>query len=123
RLLPHASFAISSAAPILSLAVRLRPDIVFTVAPSLLSAPVAVLAARIIGVKSWLHVQDLEVDAAFELGLLRNKHLRDLMLGAERQILRAFDRVSTISPQMLRRLEIKGVAPERLGNIRNWAEL
>jgi colanic acid biosynthesis glycosyl transferase WcaI len=123
RLLHHASFAISSAAPILSLAVRWRPDIVFTVAPSLLSAPVAVLAARIIGVKSWLHVQDLEVDAAFELGLLRNKHLRDLMLGAERQILRAFDRVSTISPQMLRRLEIKGVAPEKLRDIRNWADM
>jgi colanic acid biosynthesis glycosyl transferase WcaI len=122
RLLHHASFAISSSAPILLMALRWRPDIVFTVAPSLLSAPVAVMAARIIGVKSWLHVQDLEVDAAFELGLLRNRHLRALMSRAERRILRAFDRVSTISPQMLRRLMNKGVAPEKLRDLRNWVD-
>jgi colanic acid biosynthesis glycosyl transferase WcaI len=122
RLLHHASFAISSAAPILLMALQWRPDIVFTVAPSLLSAPVAVMAARIIGVKSWLHVQDLEVDAAFELGLLRNRHLRALMSRTERRILRAFDRVSTISPQMLRRLMNKGVAPEKLRDLRNWVD-
>jgi colanic acid biosynthesis glycosyl transferase WcaI len=104
------------------MALQWRPDIVFTVAPSLLSAPVAVMAARIIGVKSWLHVQDLEVDAAFELGLLRNRHLRALMSRTERRILRAFDRVSTISPQMLRRLMNKGVAPEKLRDLRNWVD-
>jgi colanic acid biosynthesis glycosyl transferase WcaI len=122
RLLHHASFAISSAAPILLTALRWRPDIVFTVAPSLLSAPVAVMAARIIGVRSWLHVQDLEVDAAFELGLLRNRRLYACMSRAERGILRAFDRVSTISPQMLRRLMHKGVAPEKLRDLRNWVD-
>ncbi len=123
RLLHHASFSISSLAPVLSKAVQWRPDIVVTVAPSLLSAPTAVLAARTIGVPSWLHIQDLEIDAAFELGLLRNDLLRGLMLGIERRILRAFDRVSTISPQMRSRLEGKGVASERLLEIRNWTDL
>ncbi|MGO9361327.1 MAG: glycosyltransferase WbuB [Xanthobacteraceae bacterium] len=123
RLLHHASFSISSFAPVLSKAVRWRPDIVFTVAPSLLSAPTAALAARTIGVPSWLHVQDLEIDAAFELGLLRNDLLRGLMLGIERRILRAFDRVSTISPQMRGRLAEKGVALEKLLEIRNWTDL
>lgn len=123
RLLHHASFSIASAAPILSMAVRWKPDIVFAVAPSLLSAPVAVLAARAVGATSWLHVQDLEIDAAFELGLLRNRRLRGLMLGIERAILRAFDRVSTISPQMRCRLEDKGVAPENLREVRNWADM
>jgi colanic acid biosynthesis glycosyl transferase WcaI len=122
RLLHHASFAISSAAPILLTALRWRPDIIFAVAPSLLSAPVAVMAARMIGVKSWLHVQDLEVDAAFDLGLLRNKRLRAWMSRVERRIFQAFDRVSTISPQMLRRLIHKGVAPEKLRDLRNWVD-
>ncbi len=122
RLLHHASFSISSAAPMLSTAVRWRPKIVVAVAPSLLSAPVAVAAARAIGAKSWLHIQDLEIDAAFELGLLRNRRLRSVMLGIERGILGAFDRVSTISPQMRRRLENKGVAPEKLRDVRNWAD-
>lgn len=123
RLLHHASFLFSAAIPLLSSALWWRPDIVFVVAPSLLSAPMAALAARMTGASSWLHVQDLEVDAAFEVGLLRgNGVTRTLMLGVERSILGSFDRVSTISPQMIRRLEQKGIAPDRLREFRNWID-
>ncbi|MBY9051512.1 colanic acid biosynthesis glycosyltransferase WcaI, partial [Pseudomonas fluorescens] len=109
RLLHHASFLASAAAPMLSSALWWHPDIVFVVAPSLLSAPMAALAARISGASSWVHVQDLEVDAAFEVGLLRSGVTRRLMATVERWILRAFHRVSTISPQMMGRLEHKGI--------------
>ena len=74
-----------------------------------MSAPVASFMASRIGAASWLHIQDLEVDAAFNLGLLRNRRLRSLMIAIERRVLQSFDRVSTISPQMRRRLELKGV--------------
>jgi colanic acid biosynthesis glycosyl transferase WcaI len=119
RLLHHASFLLSAAIPLLWTAVRWRPDIVFAVAPSLLSAPIAGLAAGMTGAASWLHVQDMEVDAAFELGLLRKNATRKLMLGVERWILGSFDRISTISPQMIRCLERKGIAPEKLCEFRN----
>jgi colanic acid biosynthesis glycosyl transferase WcaI len=122
RLIHHASFLLSAAAPLLSTAVRWRPDIVFAVAPSLLSAPIAALAAKMVGAASWLHIQDLEVDVAFELGLLKNPAMRKLMLGLERRILNRFDRVSTISPQMLRSLEAKGLAPDRLRGFTNWVD-
>ncbi len=122
RLLHHASFLISAAAPLLSNALRWRPDIVFVVAPSLLIAPLASLAARISGASSWVHVQDLEVDAAFEVGLLRSGVTRRLMATIERWILRAFHRVSTISPQMMGRLEHKGIARARLREFRNWID-
>ncbi|MFD2183697.1 WcaI family glycosyltransferase [Rhodoplanes azumiensis] len=122
RLLHHASFAVTSIAPVVWHALRFAPDVVFAVAPSLLSAPLAAAAARLCGATSWLHVQDLEVDAAFELGLLRNAGARRAMLAAERTILRRFDRVSTISPPMMRRLREKGVAAERLREIRNWVD-
>src|SRR5262249_44521967 len=104
RLLHHASFLLSAAAPLLWSALWWRPDIVFVVAPSLLSAPVAVMAAKVTGALSWVHVQDLEVDAAFEVGLLRSGMTRKVMSAVERWILRSFDRVSTISAQMIRRL-------------------
>jgi colanic acid biosynthesis glycosyl transferase WcaI len=122
RLVHHASFLASSLWPLLSATASWRPQIVLAVAPSLLSASVAAIAARMSGAKSWLHVQDLEVDAAFELGLLKNTALRGTMLAAERMILGAFDRVSTISPQMLRRLEKKGMRPDRLRELRNWVD-
>lgn len=122
RLLHHASFLVSAAFPMLSSAISWRPDIVFVVAPSLLSAPLAALAAKISGASSWVHVQDLEVDAAFEVGLLRSGMTRRVMAFVERWILRAFHRVSTISPQMMGRLEHKGIAPARLREFRNWID-
>ncbi|RAI45006.1 WcaI family glycosyltransferase [Rhodoplanes roseus] len=123
RLVHHGSFAASSAVPLLTTAMSWRPGIVLAVAPSLLSAPVAALAARLSGATSWLHLQDLEIDAAFGLGLLEDGRLRKLMLAVERRILGAFDRVSTISPQMIARLEQKGVARHRLYELRNWVDV
>lgn len=122
RLLHHASYLLSLSLPLLSAVALWRPDVVLAVAPSLLSASAAVLAARTFGTRSWLHIQDLEVDAAFELGLLKNRALRKTMLGFERMILGAFDRVSTISPQMMRRLEQKGLTADRLRELRNWVD-
>jgi colanic acid biosynthesis glycosyl transferase WcaI len=123
RLLHHASFLLSAAIPLVATAIRWRPDIVFAVAPSLLSAPIAVLAARMTGAASWLHVQDLEVDAAFELGMVRTSaSMRKLILGMERRILASFDRVSTISPQMINCLQQKGIAPQSLREFRNWID-
>jgi colanic acid biosynthesis glycosyl transferase WcaI len=122
RLLHHTSFLLSAAGPLLSRAVRWRPDLVFAVAPSLLSAPLAALAAKMTGAASWLHIQDMEVDVAFELGLLKNATTRKLMLGLERRILNSFDRVSTISAQMVRRLKQKGISPDKLVEFRNWVD-
>lgn len=122
RLLHHASFLMGAAAPALSAAIAWRPDVVFAIAPSLLSAPLAAIAARTVGATSWLHVQDLEVDVAFELGLLKPGAPRKVMLGLERRILASFDRVSTISPQMLRCLEQKGLARHKLREFRNWVD-
>lgn len=92
------------------------------VAPSLLSAAFVAMIARFIGARSWLHLQDFEVDAAFDLGLLGNRRLKKLMLYVEGRILKSFDRVSTISPQMLRRLENKGLDPKKLREVRNWTD-
>ncbi|MBR1207474.1 MULTISPECIES: WcaI family glycosyltransferase [unclassified Bradyrhizobium] len=122
RLLHHASFALTSALPMLTKALEWHPDVMLSTAPSLMSSALVSFVARRIGVKSWLHVQDFEVDAAFDLGFLRNGALRRLMLGAESRILRSFDRVSSISPQMVDRLLAKGVPAERTVEIRNWID-
>jgi colanic acid biosynthesis glycosyl transferase WcaI len=122
RLLHHASFVLSAAFPLLSSAVRWQPDIVFAVAPSLLSAPLAAVAAKLTGAASWLHIQDMEVDVAFELGILKSGATRKLMLGIERTILNSFDRVSAISPQMVARLKHKGISEDKLVEFRNWVD-
>ncbi len=121
-LLHHAFFALTSSRPVISTALRWRPDIIFAVAPSLMSCALIAPLARWVGAKSWLHIQDFEIDAAFDLGLLRNKNLRKMMFAAERRILRSFDVISTISPQMLQRLADKGVDRVNVHELRNWID-
>jgi colanic acid biosynthesis glycosyl transferase WcaI len=122
RLLHHASFALTSLGPVLLTTLRWRPDVIFSVAPSLMSAAFVAWISRRLGLSSWLHMQDFEVDAAFDLGLLSNRRLRDRMVKVERKILRSFDRVSTISPQMVDGLAMKGVDRGKIREIRNWTD-
>lgn len=124
RLLHHASFALSSFFPALWAGLTWRPDVVFAVAPSLIAAPVGWLAAVLADARSWLHVQDFEVEAAFSTNLL-NKQSRvgRVALVFERWILGRFQRVSTISGPMVDKLLEKGVARGRRYELRNWANL
>lgn len=122
RLFHHLSFAASSLVPALAAAVRQRPDVVMTIAPSIIAAPVARTAAFLCGARSWLHVQDFEVEAAAATGLVREGLLLRLARGFERRLLGAFDRVSSISPKMCERLAEKGVHGERIVELRNWAD-
>jgi colanic acid biosynthesis glycosyl transferase WcaI len=122
RILHLLSFALSSA-PVMLRQAFWRPDIVWVVAPSLMCAPAAWLAARLSGAKAWLHVQDLEVDAAFELGILGRPWVRALALRVERGLLLRFDRISTISARMAETIIDKGVPAERLRVVQNWVNL
>lgn len=122
RLVHLASFALSSLPSLLRAAAG-RPDIILVVEPALFCAPAAWLAARLCGARAWLHIQDYEVDAAFELGLLKGAGLRGAVRRAERWLMRRFDRVSTISNRMLDLALAKGVDPGRAVLLPNWIDV
>lgn len=121
RVLHLASFAVSSF-PLMMRQVLWQPDAVLVVEPPLFCAPQAWLTARLSGARAWLHVQDFEVDAAFDLGLLRAGWLRRWILWFEGFWLRRFDRVSTISGKMMGKLAGKGVAVDRAILFPNWVD-
>lgn len=121
RLLYTFSHLLSSL-PVLLWQARWRPQLVLAVEPPLLSFLPAWLTARASGARSWLHVQDLEVDAAFDLGILRGTLARRCALALERALLRRADQVSTISQRMAERLQGKGVANTRLLMLPNWTD-
>lgn len=123
RLLHLASFTLSAFPPALVAAVARRPDVVLVIAPSLISAPVGLCAAWLAGGRRWLHVQDFEVDAAFELGMLKGDGARRVAQKVEAFLLRAFDRVSTISGNMRLLLLKKGVAEDAAIEFRNWVDV
>ncbi|GGH16211.1 glycosyltransferase WbuB [Silvibacterium dinghuense] len=123
RLLHLGSFATSSL-PIMLRQLLWRPDIVMTIEPALFCAPTAALMAVLSGASAWLHVQDFEIDAAFDLELLpAGGSIHKFALFYERAIMQVFDRVSTISPNMVRRLTSKGVSKEKAILFPNWVNV
>jgi colanic acid biosynthesis glycosyl transferase WcaI len=122
RLVHLASFAVSGL-PVLALQAFWRPHVVWTVEPALMCAPAAAALAAVSGGRSWLHVQDYEVDAAFDMGLLHGARLRQGVAAFESWLMRRFDRVSTISSRMMDRALAKGVDAARLVSFPNWVDI
>jgi len=121
RLVHLASFALASL-PLLARQIAWRPQIVMLIAPTLSCAPGALVLARAVRAKTWLHVQDFEVDAAFGLGLLSGGRAARVARAVERRLLRRFDRVSSISARMVERVVDKGVDAARALCLPNWVD-
>src|ERR1700683_3080394 len=109
RFLAPLTFALTAAPLAAWRILRSRPDVLMCVEPTLFSAPVALLAGKIVGARTVLHVHDLEVDAAFEVGHISGKWLRKAASTLERMLLRSFDLTVTISGKMGEALARKGV--------------
>ncbi|MDB5444852.1 MAG: wcaI [Phenylobacterium sp.] len=124
RLLAPLTFALSSAPVAFVQILKRRPEVVMAVEPTLFVAPLALIAARLIGARTVLHVQDLEIDAAFAVGHLgKGGLLAKLAAAFERSVLRRFDRVITISSRMAEKIFDKGVPADRIEIVRNWVDV
>jgi len=119
RILHLFTFAISSA-PIAIRYAFWKPDYIFVVEPPIVTAPIALFVARICNSNSWLHIQDFEIDAAFKLGWIHGKKIRSLAEKIEHWLMRRFNHVSTISNNMIKGLERKGISNGVL--LPNWVD-
>lgn len=120
RIMHLGTFALSSI-PACCAQVFWKPDIVVAIEPPLFGAAVALVGAKAMRTKSWLHIQDFELDAAMGLGMIPSR-LAHWMGGFERWFMGKFDRVSTISNAMLERIRQKGVSSDRVGLFPNWVD-
>lgn len=119
RILHHLSFAKNAARAMRKVE---KVDLVLTIAPSLIAAPVALSAARRMGATSWLHIQDFEVEAAIATGLLAKGPGSAFGRRFEKAVISRFDHVSAISGPMVRKAVEKGANPVRAVELRNWSE-
>jgi colanic acid biosynthesis glycosyl transferase WcaI len=96
-------------------------DCTIVVSPPLpLGVPISILA-RLKLSKVVFHAQDLQPDAAIELGLLRRGRFSDFLLRIERWTYALAHRVSSIGRAMLGRIGAKGVPARKLLLLKNWA--
>ncbi len=121
RLAHLASFAAFSA-PVMSMQIAWKPDVVFVIAPSLFCAASGLAVAKATGALACLHIQDFEVDAAFDMGIIKNKKLERLARDFEQDLYSRFDWVSSISTRMVAKLRAKGVSDNKIRLFKNWVD-
>ena len=121
RLIHLLSFTLSSF-PILLKNIFWKPDYIITIEPPFFIAPQTIFYSKVTNAKSILHIQDLEIDAAYSLDILKTDLLLRIVRKFEPFILSKFDVVSTISTQMMKIIVRKGVPEECLHLLPNWAD-
>jgi len=122
RLLHLASFSISSFLPVIGFAFW-KPDIVIQVVPTLFCSIQTLILSKLVGAKSVVHIQDYEVDAMFDLSIVKTGLVKEIAYWLEKKIFNSFQVVSTISKGMINRASQKGIEDKKLLFFPNWAEV
>jgi len=99
-----------------------RCDVTIVVSPPLLLAFLISFAGQIKKSLVLVHVQDLQPDAAIDLGMLKPGRFTDVLFAIERLTYSLAYRVSTISSAMRENIISKGVPKEKTILFKNWAD-
>jgi len=120
RMLSDVTFFVSAFFQVIRLLFRKKYDYVLVVAPPFQIGLLGCLYKKIKGARLIYHIQDLQIDAAVELGMIKSRFMVRLMFGLERAILRIADFVSSISEGMIKKIKAKHERPVIL--FPNWAD-
>jgi colanic acid biosynthesis glycosyl transferase WcaI len=121
RIFHELSFALSSL-PYWFGALFRRYDVLISVCPPMQVGLLPYLYSVLKGTPFIFHIQDLQVDAARTLGLIKNKGLLSLLSKIETFLLRNATIVSSISKGMKGAILSKGVNSERYFMLPNWVD-
>jgi colanic acid biosynthesis glycosyl transferase WcaI len=102
---------------------RTRPDAIFAVCPPTLSCVWPWLASKLTGVPWIYHIQDFQVDAAMQLGMIKQGMMIRTLYAMENRLLQSAHRVSTITEAMRKRTISKGVAEKKTLLLPNWSDV
>jgi len=121
RLLHLLSFTISSI-PILIKNISWKPDFTISIEPPFFTTPSTILFSNLTQSKSILHIQDLEIYAAYSLDILKKGLFYKIIQKVENILLSKFDTISTISPMMKKQIVPKGIDESEIVLLPNWAD-
>ncbi len=121
RMLLDLSFTISAFFKVLQLLAMRKYDVVITVAPPFHLGLLAVLYKRVRGAKFLYHVQDLQIEAARDLNLIKQPWILKALFRTERFIFKEADQISTISEGMIRHIEEK--SGKEVQFFPNWSNI
>ena len=121
RILLDFSFLASAALKLLQLVPSKRFDAVLVVAPSFQFGLLGVLYKKIRNAKFFYHIQDMQIEAARDLQMIKSSKLIDILFKIESYIFNKADTVSSISAGMVRKIAGKAKKPITL--LPNWTDI
>ncbi|WP_419801740.1 WcaI family glycosyltransferase [Mucilaginibacter sp.] len=107
RIIQETSFILSSSLILTKLIFQKKFDAFIIISPPFHLALVALAYRFFRKTKIVYHIQDLQIDLANELKLIKSKRVVNLMFKIEKYILRKVDYVSTISEGMIKKIKQK----------------
>ena len=107
RLISEFSFFLSAYCVLIYLLFKKKFDYVINVAPPFEIGLLGIFYKAIRGGKLVYHIQDLQIDAARDLSIIKSKIIIYIFLWVEKFILKKSDCISTISPGMKEKIMAK----------------
>ncbi len=121
RMIQDATFFLSSTAAAKYLAfTSAKNDYTIAVAPSFFVGFPALIYRLLRGNKILYHIQDLQIEAAEKLGMIKSPFLLSTLYRLEKYILKKVDAVSSISEAMVKKVKDKTQKPVHL--LPNWSD-
>lgn len=107
RMMLDLSFSVSGFFKILQLAFGPKRELVMVVSPPFVPGFLGVLYKKLRGARLAVHIQDLQIEAARDLQMVRSKKMIRLLFAMEGFILKRADHISSISNGMVRKVKEK----------------
>lgn len=120
RMMLDFSFMATALGRIFPLVFTHKFDFILTVAPSFQFGLLGVLYKKLRGGTTMYHVQDMQIEAARDLRMIKSERIINALFKVEQFIFDQSDYLSSISPEMNRRIAAKAGRPVRL--FPNWAD-
>jgi colanic acid biosynthesis glycosyl transferase WcaI len=120
RILNGLTFFITSLPVIFKLLFEPKYDFIISVVPSFETGLLAILYKSIRGGKFFYHIQDLQIDAARDLKLLKSSTLINFLFRIEKYILKHADVVSSVSSGMMEKVQRK--CNKKIDFFPNWVD-
>ncbi|MEP6746610.1 MAG: WcaI family glycosyltransferase [Bacteroidota bacterium] len=107
RMILDLTFCASAFLMIVHMLFRKKYDLVIVVVPCFQLGLLAILYRKFKGAKFLYHIQDLQIDVARDLNMIKSKKVITILLKVEKYILNKADIVSSISAGMIKRIKDK----------------
>ncbi|KQS30701.1 WcaI family glycosyltransferase [Dyadobacter sp. Leaf189] len=122
RIIHELSFTLSTLPYWLKVMFERKYDLVICVSPPFYLALIPLLYSAVRNSRLLIHVQDLQIDAAKQLNMIKNKTALNIMFKLEKFLYKRSSAVSAVSQGMISKISQKGIPTAKLLMFPNWVD-